>query len=135
MTQHRKMLIASATALLWAGTAQAHHSIAMYDRQHPIELVGTVQDYKFTSPHTFIRLEVKGKDGTPVVWELEGNSPSSLTWDGWSSKTLKPGDELRVTIEPLRSGAPGGAWKPAATTFKDGKPIVRITGEPAILRK
>jgi hypothetical protein len=33
-----------------------------------------------------------------------------LARDGWSSKTLKPGDELQVTIDALRSRVPGGAW-------------------------
>jgi hypothetical protein len=126
MKRHPDLLLAGAAVVLMAGAAHAHHSIAMYDRDHPVELVGTVQDFSFTSPHTFIRLEVKQKDAPPVTWVLEGNSPNSLVWDGWSSKTLKPGDEVRVKIEPLRSGAPGGAWKPSTTTFKDGKPIVRL---------
>jgi hypothetical protein len=42
----------------------------------------------------------------------------------WSSQSLKPGDELRLTVEPLRSGAPGGGWHARNTTFKDGTPIV-----------
>ena len=60
----------------------------------------------------------------PVVWSLEGNSPNSLTWDGWSSKTLRPGDKLRVTIEPLRNGSPGGTWTPRKVSHVDGTPIV-----------
>jgi hypothetical protein len=47
-----------------------------------------------------------------------------LVRDGWSSKTLKAGDELKMTIEPLRSGAPGGSWNVGKTKFKDGRPIV-----------
>ena len=49
----------------------------MFDRDHPIELVGTVQEFRFTSPHSYILLEVKGADANPVVWNLEGNSPNS----------------------------------------------------------
>src|SRR5262249_54888289 len=125
MKRHPWIILPSAVILLAAGGAQGHHSIGMFDREHPVELVGTVRDFTFISPHAFIRLEVQGKDGNPVVWVLEGSSPNSLTWDGWSSTTLRPGDELRIKIEPLRSGAPGGAWKTSTTTFKDGKPIVR----------
>lgn len=106
------------------GVAVAHHSIAMFDRDHPIELVGTVQEFRFTSPHSYILLEVKGADASPVVWNLEGNSPNSLTWDGWSSKTLRPGDKLRMTIEPLRNGSPGGSWTPRKVSHVDGTPIV-----------
>lgn len=108
------------------GLAIAHHSIAMFDREHPIQLIGTVRDYKFASPHAFIVLEVVGKDAQPVIWNLEGDSPSSLSWDGWSNQTLKPGDELQLTVEPLRSGAPGGAWHARKTTHKDGTPIAAV---------
>jgi hypothetical protein len=123
MTLRLNALLVSA-ALMAAIPAAAHHSIAMFDQKHPIELVGTVQEYRFVSPHVFVFLEVRGEDSYPVIWRLEGNSPNSLTWDGWSSRTLRPGDQVRMTIEPLRSGAPGGAWTPKKTTFKDGTPII-----------
>ncbi len=106
--------------------AVGHHSIVMFDREHPIQLIGVVREFKFTNPHAFIALEVTGKDALPVTWILEGDSPNSLRWDGWSSQTLKPGDELRITVEPLRSGAPGGVWHARKTTYKDGTPIVVI---------
>jgi hypothetical protein len=107
-----------------ASPGAAHHSLGMFDQQHPIELVGTVQEYRFSSPHTLILLMVTNVDAAPVVWKLEGNSANSLTWDGWSSRTLRAGDAIRLTIEPLRSGAPGGAWTPKKVSFKDGTPIV-----------
>jgi hypothetical protein len=37
---------------------------------------------------------------------LRAAPPSFLARDGWSSKTLKPGDEVQMTVDPLRSGAP-----------------------------
>jgi Family of unknown function (DUF6152) len=117
-------LLASFAMAAATGAAGAHHSIAVFDQAHPIELVGTVQEFRFTSPHTFIVLEVLDQDSHKVVWNLEGNSPNSLSWDGWSHNTLKPGDELRLTIYPLRSGAPGGAWHPSRSRHKDGSPIV-----------
>src|SRR5262249_32244745 len=45
-----------------SGASMGHHSLVMYDREHPIELVGTVREFKFVSPHTRIVLEVPGKD-------------------------------------------------------------------------
>jgi hypothetical protein len=47
-----------------------------------------------------------------------------LVRDGWTGKTLKPGDELQLKVDPLRSGTPGGAWNPAKPKFKDGNPIL-----------
>ena len=49
----------------------------------------------------------------PTYQNIVGLSLNSLTWDGWSHTTLKPGDELRLTIFPLRSGAPGAPGTPA----------------------
>jgi hypothetical protein len=89
-----------------------------------MELQGTVTEFKFTSPHTFILLEVKGTDGAATTWNLEGASPSALVREGWASKTLKAGDELKMTIDPLRSGAPGGSWSEKKTNFTSGQPIV-----------
>jgi len=113
-----------AAALIAAsGAAMAHHSFAMFDQEHPIEIAGTVVEFRYTSPHSFILVDVKGKDGASTVWNLEGPSPSILARDGMSAKTLKAGDELVLTIDPLRSGAPGGAWALSKTKFKDGRPI------------
>ena len=117
-------LLMSGAIALASGVALAHHSFAMFDQENPIDLEGTVQEFKYTSPHTFILLVVKDKDGGNTVWNLEGGAPSNLVRDGWSSKTLKPGDEVRLIVEPLRSGAPGGAWNASKIKFKSGEPIV-----------
>ncbi len=124
MGRHLTALLVGGALLGLGGAAIAHHSFAMFDQENPIELVGAVQEFKFTSPHTFILLRVNKDGAEPVVWNLEGASPSALVRDGWSSKTLKSGDELQMKIDPLRSGAPGGAWTVPKTKFKDGKPIV-----------
>ncbi len=123
MRRQLAAILVSGAFIATSGAVMAHHSFAMFDQEHPIDLVGTVKEFKFTSPHTFILLEVKGDAGT-VVWNLEGGSPSALVRDGWSSKTLPAGTELKMTIDPLRSGAPGGAWNVNKTKLMDGKPIV-----------
>src|SRR5947209_4248436 len=123
MRRQLAALVASAALLSLSGAGLAHHSFAMFDQEHPVELAGTVQEFKFTSPHTFILLRVNEKDGGATVWNLEGNAPSNLVRDGWSSKTLKAGDEIELTVEPLRSGAPGGAWNVNRIKLKGGQPI------------
>jgi hypothetical protein len=112
------MMVAAGNAAL------AHHSFAVFDIQHPLELQGTVQQFRFTSPHTFIILEVKTPDGTIMIWNLEGASPNIMVRNGWSSQSLKIGDQIKLSIDPLRSGAPGGAWTGQKTNFSDGRPIV-----------
>jgi hypothetical protein len=104
--------------------SSAHHYLPMFDREHPMRLVGNVKEIRYTGPHTFIVLEVKNGDGGTQLWNLEGGAPSDLARDGWSSEALKPGDELDLTIDPLRSGAPGGAWDIDRIKFADGRPVI-----------
>lgn len=124
MKAYLAALLVGGTVILTSGAVLAHHSFAMFDQEHPMELTGTVKEYRYTSPHTFIILDVKEADGTSQLWNSKGGAPSGLIRDGWSSKTLKPGDELQMTINPLRSGAPGGAWNVNKIKYKSGEPIV-----------
>jgi hypothetical protein len=117
-------LVGGAMMMAAGNSALAHHSFAVFDIQHPLELQGTVKQFRFTSPHTFIILEVKTPDGTIMIWNLEGASPNIMVRNGWTSQSLKSGDEIKVSIDPLRSGAPGGAWTGQKTNFSDGRPVV-----------
>jgi len=117
------MLLATGALALTAAPTIAHHSFAMFDREHQIDLEGTVQEFRFVNPHTFINLVVKQDDASTVTWSLEGQSPAALVRGGWTSKTLKAGDELQMRIAPLRSGAPGGAWAPNQIAFRDGREL------------
>jgi len=118
------VVLTSAAAIAMAGATMAHHSFAMFDQENPIELEGIVQEFKYTSPHTFILLQVKGPDGSVTVWNLEGATPGLLLREGWSSKTIKGGDELKMKVAPLRSGAPGGMWTPQGTQYRDGTAVM-----------
>jgi hypothetical protein len=123
------VLAASASLIAASETAVAHHSFAMFDQQHPVVLEGVVQEYHFTNPHSFIVLKVKQENGETLNWNLEGTSPSSLVREGWSSKSIKAGDELKVKMWPLRSGAPGGGWNAENVNFRDGRPVAKPLGE------
>ncbi len=124
MSPRRTALLVGGALMVVGHAALAHHSFAVFDIEHPLELHGTVQQFKFTSPHTFIVLEVQGDDGSTVIWNLEGASPSIMVRNGWSSQSLKTGDEIKLSIDPLRSGAPGGAWIGQKVTFSTGRPVV-----------
>jgi len=113
MGRRLAMLLATGALALTAGPTLAHHSFAMFDRDNQVDLEGVVREFRFVNPHTFIYLVVKHDDGSTVTWTLEGRT----------SRTLKPGDELRMRIAPLRSGAPGGAWAADQISFRDGRPL------------
>jgi Family of unknown function (DUF6152) len=114
-------LLAGAAFLAMGAPASAHHSFAMFDALHPKEISGTVKEFRFVSPHTILIVTVKGDDGVEKDWILEGGAPGLQVREGLTSKSLKPGDEVTVTINPLHSGAEGGSYQPAQVKFKDGR--------------
>lgn len=107
--------------LFWLAPAAAHHSTAIYDSENPIELSGTVVEWKFTNPHVIIQLEVAGEGGEKQIWNLEGSNTSLLFRRGWTPETLQPGDRIMVTVRPLHSGAPGGNY--SNVRWADGTPV------------
>jgi Family of unknown function (DUF6152) len=114
-------LLVGAALLAIGAPASAHHSFAMFDALHPKEISGTVKEFRFVSPHTILIVAVKGDDGVEKDWILEGGAPGLQVREGLTSKSLKPGDEIMVTINPLHSGAEGGSYQPAQVKFKDGR--------------
>lgn len=113
------LLLAVTFAPVLAG---AHHSTAIYDSDNPIELAGTVLEWQFVNPHVFIVLEVvDAATGEKKVWNVEGGNTAGLFRRGWTPNTLKPGDEIMLTVRPLRSGAPGGNY--SNPRWADGKAI------------
>ena len=116
-------LLVSVACVAASGTAVGHHSFAMFDQQNPIDLEGVVQEFRYSAPHVFIILAVKQEDGTTETWILEGVSPSALRREGWSNHTIGAGDEIKIKVAPLRSGAPGGWWTVDKVQFRDGTPV------------
>jgi hypothetical protein len=117
-------LLVGAAFMAVGAPASAHHSFAMFDALHPKEISGTVKEFRFVSPHTILIVTVKGGDGIEKDWILEGGAPGLQVRDGLTSKSLRPGDEVTVTINPLHSGAEGGSYQPMQVKFKDGRPVV-----------
>ncbi len=103
----------------------AHHSFSMFDMKKEITLQGEVRDFQWTNPHIWVQVLVKGPDGKVVEWSIEGNSPSTLSRQGWSKRSLKAGDQVTVVTHPLRDGQPGGSL--VTVTLADGT----VVGEPA----
>ena len=117
-------LLAVATLALTsvASHVSAHHSTAIYDSENPIELAGTVVEWQFVNPHVFIVLEVvDAATGKKQHWNLEGGNTAGLFRRGWTPNTLKRGDEIMLTVRPLRSGASGGNY--SNPRWADGAPI------------
>ncbi|OJY71166.1 MAG: hypothetical protein BGP16_11265 [Sphingobium sp. 66-54] len=100
---------ALATVLV-AAAAGAHHSFAMFDQTKTVTLKGSVVEFQWTNPHAWIELDVPNARGARERWGIELNSPNNLTRQGWRRSTLKAGDAVTITINPLRNGKKGGLF-------------------------
>ena len=96
-------MFAVAIALAGAVELGAHHSFsATYDSSQKVEIEGLVKEFVWRNPHSFMRLDVTGKDGATNTWTLEWGSTNDLTQAKITRTTLKPGDRLVVTGEAPR---------------------------------
>jgi len=121
----RRFAIGAALALVAAVPALAHHSFAMFDQTKVMTLDGTVHEFQWTNPHSFIELDVVS-GGRTQRWSIELNSPNNLTRQGWRRTSLKAGERVSVRIAPLRNGHPGGLFldlrKPDGRVLDSGLP-------------
>jgi hypothetical protein len=114
--------VVAAAALAAAVPAIAHHSFAaQYDPAKPVTLTGTVTKVEWTNPHARFYLNVKSDDGATTNWNLELASPNFLKRAGWSSTSLKEGDEVTVEGSLARSGA--NMANARAVTLGDGRRV------------
>jgi hypothetical protein len=104
----------------------AHHSMAGFDRAKTVSITGTVKEFKWANPHSWIDLEVPDGKGGVTDWNVEMTSPAVLIRAGWKSSVLKPGDKVTVMCHPQQSGEPGGIF--VAVTTADGR---TLTDKPA----
>ena len=95
--------------LLASGPALAHHAFAMFDTNREVMLDGTVKEFQWTNPHTWVQLLVKDSAGKEVEWSIEGSSPNNLARFGWTRNSLKSGDHVQAVVHPLKDGSIGGS--------------------------
>jgi len=118
----KKFLLASAFMMVLVAPAFAHHSPAAFEAQKTVTLVGTIKEFRWQNPHTWIEVLVPNEKGQDVLWAVELTSPTYLVRAGWKSNTLKPGDKVTVVGRPLKSGEPGSAIF-TSITLADGRTL------------
>ena len=93
---------------LAAPPALSHHSFAMFDTRSEVTLSGTVREFQWTNPHSWLQLDVE-RGGRTVEYSIELGSPNTMSRHGWRRTSFKPGDKVTVTMNPMRDGSPGGS--------------------------
>ena len=117
--------ISLVAALLAAGPALAHHSFAMFDIAKIVTLKGTVKEYQFVAPHSWISIMVPDDKGSQTRWDIESSSASRMAAQGITPAKLKVGDKVTIRTHPLRDGRNGGSM--VDLTLEDGTVFVNNT--------
>ena len=104
----KNFLFATLVGLAFAAPAWAHHSHALYEPEQWITLNGTVKEFQWVNPHSWLYLIVTNENGETEEWALEARAPFRLAEQGWELDVIHPGDEISVTVKPLRRGVRGG---------------------------
>lgn len=121
MTSRTSYFVCCASTLaLFSVQAGAHHSGAMFDPKKEVTLTGTVRQFQYSNPHSWLLVDVKGKDGKVTTWGFEAEGPSTLTRAGIRRSDLGPGTQVEIVGHPLRDGRPAASWV-KATRLSDGK--------------
>src|SRR5689334_203705 len=87
------MIVAAA-----AGPAVAHHSAtATYVHGQVVKIDGTLKEFIWRNPHSFMRVEAPDDRGVKQLWVVEGAAPQQLSEGGLSASTFHAGDHVIVT--------------------------------------
>ena len=112
--------------LLASASLYAHHSLAgMYAIGKEAKITGAFKAFRLINPHSALKVDVKGGDGSIVEWNILGGSVQQLARLGIGKSgpnALKAGDEIVVTIMPALDGkSPIGLLM--AITYPDGHTV------------
>ena len=87
------------------GVALAHHSNAEYGDKLTT-MNATVVEYRWRNPHVTVVWDAKDASGNVVRWRGELAAITSVMGHGLTKNSLRPGDEIRITVFPSKLGTP-----------------------------
>ena len=100
---------AIAGALLSVGPADAHHSFAMFDSSQHQLVEGSVTEWNYNNPHSWLHIQAPDANGEMKTWSFEGAAIVHAARQGVNGTTYKHGERVKVVMSPLRDGRPAGA--------------------------
>ena len=89
------LVLVSAVLALVSGAVplSAHHSWPV-NMSRLVTVKGTVMEFAWENPHPMITLEVRTDDGKVEKWLIGGPAINRMEANGWTPKTIKPGDMI-----------------------------------------
>ncbi len=121
-----RWLLAIVLPALFASTAWAHHSAALfYSSSERITLQGEVARFNFRNPHAILELLVTNENGEVIKWTCETSAPSALRRRGWNQDSVRSGE--MVTLEGLQASDGSRLMRITKITRADGTEV-GVTG-------
>jgi hypothetical protein len=102
----------------------AHHGTAVFDTDKTLTMKGSVTEWDWSNPHCLLQFDMKNEAGQAVHWIAETQNPAEMVSLGWGKASFKPGDEVTVSLMPVKNGRPYGRIK--LVVLPDGKTFVTI---------
>ncbi|HTW63248.1 MAG TPA: DUF6152 family protein [Bryobacteraceae bacterium] len=97
------LAIAAASLLTTQVKVYAHHSFAAtYFEDKTITIDGTLRQFLYRNPHSFVHVEAPDDKGVMQTWAVEWGAGGQLSRDGVTRESLKPGDHVIITGNPGR---------------------------------
>src|SRR4029077_3842292 len=98
--------IAALGVLLVSAPLVAHHGAAALDTGKEVTLKGSVTEWIWSNPHCFLKFDAKDDTGQVRNWACEKYNPRTMTLRGFSRTAFKFGEEVTVSVEPVKNGEP-----------------------------
>jgi hypothetical protein len=86
----------------------AHHGTSAFDTEKKVTVKGVVTEWFWANPHCLLKFDAKDDSGKVVHWVAETSNPPDMVHSGWSKRSLKSGDQVTVTLQPVKNGQPIG---------------------------
>ena len=115
-------VLIGAGLLLAVQPATAHHSGAEFSDK-TTEITGTIREFQFKNPHTWIQVMVDAPNGKKEEWSIEWGAPNQLARQGYRPSTFPAGAKVTMRIHPMKDGSPAAGF--VAAKMADGKVIGR----------
>src|SRR5260370_41509815 len=97
--------LVAVTLCAFAAPALAHHSFAMFDADKTVTLAGTVKEFEWTNPHSWIRITAAdAASGAIGEWAFEIGSPCQLGTRGMKHDSMKTGGKINIQAQPMKDG-------------------------------
>ena len=127
MDTHRRIAFYSiAYVLVVVCPVLAHHSTGLFDQSKLISRTGTVRQFEWINPHTWLHVDLIDENGKVATWSFEGGATRGLSGLGWSADILPHGTKITVGFRAMKDGSRGGQLM--SVTLPDGRRLCSNLG-------